>query len=796
MSSTREYQVILYRSGTAGTITYRGSSTSKVVDYKLDWTECHPKRLDLVLNNEDVTSTVNLLNSSCAVWSNSVTGALAIGDDVQFGLYQSDGNTVDVLFKGDIVNIESVGMGQIRLTVHDKMKKLDYIKRDYVHYANVVDRDFYEVKILNGWRYLHSVTETNIAYPLMEVAYAHTDAFFSLAGGETNDTPNYTHNIGTNATYYVAQSFVFEGDAFLGVQLSYVFNPDFIDSSFYAKIKVELCYDNNNTPGEAFAEALDEVYFPLGLPANPTNVEHEELSFVSVDDVPVQMQKGGRYWIKVTRNCTPDGASPYLYIYQDTKDSDYPVGVLRYKDSSGEDYDTDDFLCIRGDYTNYEKIISPDNLYLDTTNSRIWFDDTAMDETTVDDYYGSYHRGVASFYHGTITLEDIANRLLRQDTGMLPDVSANLDLTYKTFTPRGKTIGDALRQICDLFESSGTWSGYQHVMSHYTDGSSIERCKVCKRKKTTDTSSYTYSYADDSSTDSEKVIIDSPSLRITNLFRPAVVQVVGKAGDGTPLVAIRHDRAEGTGSFYTRLGGMCETYYEYDETLSNLADVNARAFGLLRGFARNTWEGSMSLSGHHILFDVDNTSDTFGSGQIITLNWSPLGISDTKFKVKRWVLSPVQTMVELSNVDTNLQYWLTRGAKEKLELFQSPVGYADTVVGSSHVDAVIAGTTLYMELCDSSGDPIDHSRRVLCTVMTDPSSTYNLKIIHGEFGLADGYSSVPIEYVKIYDSMTASSVVTNGSIDLYRTVSDIVIDERVDKFKRNRLVFEVTCKAA
>lgn len=790
----REYNVILYRRGTAGTITYRGNASSRVVDYSLKFVENYPKVLTLILSNGDTTSTVNLLNASCAQWSDSVTGALSLGDRVRFGLYQSDGNTVDVLFKGNILKIENMASGQIKVVAYDFLKRLDYIKKNYSHYATIRDRYAFEVTKSNGLKYLTGVTDADISYPLIEVEFASDDTRLSLAGGAGGPSPPFSgYNIATSADYFVAQSFIAEGDAFLGIRFSFSHDADYYNTGD-TLVDIDLCADDNGVPGAVIATETWTYSWPVGPDA--ASWTEEDVSFVN-SNFAIPIQTGQKYWIKFRRGMAPQGATPECYIAQDTKDSDYDNGALYYTDSTGSGYDATDFLAIDIDCGIYSPIDS-DEFAFDDTSDRIYIL-SDLETNTVDSYYGSYYRGRATYYYGTITLEDIVKRLIRiNNSYMLGNVSANLDRTFKYYNPRGKTMGEAMRELMDLYETSGSWKDYQHVMAHYTDGSSIENCKVGKRLKSTDTPAYILSYAADTANADEHIIMGLPNLLKSNAFRHAAVELIGTDQEGRPIPVYRHDRALAT-SLFNQTDGMVETMFEQDNGYINVTDLEAAAYQALGSVIRDQWEGDIRLSGQHLLWDWDTTSDTYGSGKIVTLNWSPLGISDVDLKVKEVELGPNTTSIRVTNADDirSLLYRYTRGGIERLDSTASPEGYPMHTYGTTHVNNTISESvagTIYMELKDASNVLLTGLVRVKCTVTSD--TTTNLKVIRGVFETYNGYSTAPVRYVNLYNAISGGAVITNGNIDLYRTVSSIEVDERVDKFKGTRLTFEVTCKAS
>lgn len=84
--------------------------------------------------------------------------------------------------------------------------------------------------------------------------------------------------------------------------------------------------------------------------------------------------------------------------------------------------------------------------------------------------------------------------------------------------------------------------------------------------------------------------------------------------------------------------------------------MQARGDGTIAAYSTNVWEGQIRVSGvYPDLIDMDTSSASFGSGKVITLNLSPLGISATKFQVKGIVVEANQTTIIISNDDVMVE---------------------------------------------------------------------------------------------------------------------------------------------
>jgi hypothetical protein len=245
------------------------------------------------------------------------------------------------------------------------------------------------------------------------------------------------------------------------------------------------------------------------------------------------------------------------------------------------------------------------------------------------------------------------------------------------------------------------------------------------------------------------------------------------------------------------MSGITEILKITDENLTSLVEVNKRAFALLDAVRRDVWQGSIMLDGQHEDMVIwDENSDAYGSGNIITMYWKPLGISNLAMKVTGMVLRKLDTEIYVNNTDSLVDNKLTRGwnESERSASFISPVGVPEVVYGSTYTGSIITNATLWMELCDSGGTALPSQDRQLCTRFIDIS--YNMTIYHAEFIAGNAHSATigGVGQIKLYTTKTGVSPA--HTIDLTRTESSIVIDEEVDKFKQSKVIFEVLADAS
>jgi hypothetical protein len=194
------------------------------------------------------------------------------------------------------------------------------------------------------------------------------------------------------------------------------------------------------------------------------------------------------------------------------------------------------------------------------------------------------------------------------------------------------------------------------------------------------------------------------------------------------------------------------------------------------------------------LIDMGTASTSFGSGKIITLNLSPLGISALKLKVKGVTVEANQTTITLSNDDVlvnNAQRYYNAKA-QRSEAFLAPVGLVDNMYIAVFIDDVADYSPGWVELRYESGGAIPGLSKA---PTKHPVPALNLNVYHVEFEAADGHSAIGGTMVgvgMIYLRQSSGSA-TYKTYDLYVSTAP-VRDERFHKFKTNRLIVDVLTK--
>jgi hypothetical protein len=200
---------------------------------------------------------------------------------------------------------------------------------------------------------------------------------------------------------------------------------------------------------------------------------------------------------------------------------------------------------------------------------------------------------------------------------------------------------------------------------------------------------------------------------------------------------------------------------------------------MLDHYARDEWEGRILLSGCY--------PDVFanGSGEIITLNYSPMGISGLKLKVKSAVVGLFGTEITVSNIDqlleNKLQASITRG--QRSELFNSPEYQGRNVFSKVvDLDANIDTAALYMALI-SGADEV--TSRVKCVRFLNED--YECAVYHAEFEQDDrtvDASAAPVDSIALYDAASGGSLVASESLTGLN---------RVWKWQTTRVIVDYLC---
>jgi hypothetical protein len=246
------------------------------------------------------------------------------------------------------------------------------------------------------------------------------------------------------------------------------------------------------------------------------------------------------------------------------------------------------------------------------------------------------------------------------------------------------------------------------------------------------------------------------------------------------------------------MAGFLETLEITDNNIKDVSELNMVGYRKLDECLHGVWEGEMNLSGHHLLWDYDTTSDSYGSGKIFELNWSPLGFTGTKFHVTGLVLTPFETLIYVNNKDPLYDNYFTRtvGRTELTDAFITPFDETNLVYLETYKDEYPTGydsTGLYCYLYDQSDNLLTGLVPLVCkkyAASTFTNTAYNLRKYYVVIPPGNGYATTKIKTVTLKDS-GGTTVLTQT---LKRTASSITVDEEVAKFKHTTLIVDFGCK--
>ena len=758
----------------------------KVVSRPLEWTENYPRKLTIQLENRAETAADNLISSSFAGWS-AGTGALDIGDRVNYTVRMTSDPTVETqVFWGIITEVSQTSGGILTIVAKDYLEKFEHVQPNAIIFKNYRDGTIKSTTEGVGARTVDGCTETGIVWPPVFVGIATTDTRTTLSGAGSNLEYLMVSTIvpaapDTLEYWYSAQAFVALGDGMIGLRYYYQSTDISIDGHIHCAIQADL---NGAPSGTDIASS--EYLVGLGTNVNtPVQIDFtDELS-----SQPVPLEKGKKYWVVFSCDdsirCTEDVGGFVAVIWHTG------VAALPFTDhywwrlhtGAWTESAADENLTIRLDFCDYEEVAAEDYYFDDAANT-ITVRTNGVPITPIDTYY-DLHRGKVSYYYGAVDTGDIFSRLIGYDPDATSVIAAAYETAYSLYQTRGKSVAECLRELCDTFETAGAFDGYQHIISAYRTGGGVDTINAGWRPYAT---GRTFSHGADSVVDDE-IRITSVNLKRTTSLRPASVMVIGKAPSGLPIIVQRDDRAL-TASFRTKSKLALMTTHT-DESINTLVDADRKAWQILDSFARDTWEGTITVAGvFPDLFQLNQASPYYGAGGHIDLNYSPLGIVAAEFHVKGIVLHENTTEIQISNEDVLILNALTeaRGRAERSESFLAPDDPFTTVFASGYTSDIEAGATMYMQLCTADETNIPEGVRVLCTHTTN--TRYNDSTYHAEFETNEGHTVDGTNHVvqlELWDATTGGT---------HHAKVALSASEHFPKWRTTRVIAEIHCKAA
>ncbi len=749
--------LILYHG--AGSYTTSATVDQRILDWEWEWNENYPRKLTITLDNYEA-GTRNLLSSSCNVWTSGV-GALAIGDKLRFYLVPTSTLVNTEVIYGKIVELEQGDDGDLKITANCYLVNLENLRMDKIVYKNYRD----DMKTTHGtvgaYYAVTGLTDADILTPFVHCAFAVDDEETII--GDDYGSAQTAQSL---KFYDLAFAFVAEQNALIGLK---------VRAALAAGQTIAVSLQEDDGTGQPSGASIASANFS-SPPLGPNDFE---VSFLS-SSKPLDLIPGMKYWLVFHMSVNTGSSDAYL-IRDDTPPYTPSSSYSHYLLGSGPWTAVSDITITASVYTTEYTDIEPEDYEFDDANNRAVLKRFPSRGFVMPQTFAIPDRGRVSYYYGTKELHEIAEILIGLDPQLTASTTGYPERPFKVFQTKGKTTADCLRELCDVFEISGGWNGYQHtLLHHYASG--IHYIRIRKRKKTSDASSFTFSHGDDAVMDDEVRIIRC-QLRKSIRLRPASVVVVGKSPSGLPIVAARDDRALST-SFRTKTGiPLVETVT--DDNIHTLEDADKAAWAYLDSVARDVWEGSITVAGTFPdCMDLDYTGLTHGSGQIVTVNFSPLGLSAVKMKVTGVKCRPNETEIFLNNRDILLEnrFAIAAHKADRLEVFAAPTDPSSTLFFSCFKDAAVTTATLYMQLCKSNGTAIDGSKRVKCTKLSN--SRYNMNTYHAEFEADNGHTldgTSLVTRIELYNAETGGSEISEYVLSTSEqfpkwTTSRIIVD--------------------
>jgi len=799
------FQLDITHSGGTYSITHDGAGSRLIGGSRvLDYFESHAKKVEFDLENSSTTGALNFLSSSCAVWD-SGTGAMAIGDIVEYWLYPTSFTTgiegaLTKYFYGQVASLHQTNDGTLHVVAYDALKRYDYMTEQQTVYSGYRDRYARTVGTIASGTYAYKLAFESVdsdgLYPGAQIALLTNDYFFDY-GCDIDAGGAGAGDLGEGYAY--AQAFIAPDVEILGVLTHGDYTED-VSATEHSVLRFSIREDDGaDRPSTT-------MLFYVDVTLTVTGVQWLWTYFDTTNHTFERLVPGRKYWVHVEHYST-DATYPGTWqFYIDTNgtycndqaDAHHVYGSIPLDAGSSEG--PGNFYAFPllaevialppTDYLYYLDGATPKLVITKLTASYPGLDSPP---TVLPSVPSSTDRGRLSYYYGTITVDDAFEGLIELAPLLNHDAETDIDLAIDMYRTTGKSYGDCLRELCDLFayNNSGTYN--QCVVSNPASAPTYIYQRR-RRNTTDDASSKTFSFGHDAATGEEARII-SCDLRKTVEGRPGSVKVVGKSIDGTPIIVTRDDRMLSY-SLYEQSDLPIQEVV-YDPNLTTLSDAHKRAYAILDSYHRSAWEGTLMVDGvYPHLMMVD--SESWGSGGIITLNYSPLGISATKFKVLGVRVGTNTTEIEITNAGKLRKNTIRENQKKTFatENYASPVEPQSTIYIYARSETVVTSTSLFAQLSSNGVGTILASHgnyaahRVPCTKLTVPggASPYNVNSYYAVFEAENGYGDV--ESMQLYEDLTGGSAVATydlGSISLLA---------QPYKSKLSRVILDFACKAA
>ncbi len=781
-----DFELVLYHG--AGSLTFNSATDPDALDVKsrpLDMNENQPWMVTVRLHNDTSADSVNLLSSSCALWS-SGTGALDIGDRADFSLYSTSAPTTKAaVLSGTVVSIAPHDDFTVDVVIADRLAAYQGVGRSVykTFYKNYRDTVYKTHSVVGGKIVFSGFSEANIATPLALLALLTDDTATDI--GVPDDVELIT---GFNSINHIGQSFYMTQSALVGVRFKLR-----LDSTCPATdILVDVCEDDAGglQPGTVVATAT----IPSASMARDGAYHDWWVSFMDASSVPLALTVGKRYWLHFHAT-----AALYLGLWRvrGKNNPSCPAELVPVVFSQ----DGVTWGQVSGYTTHVVSFTTYTAEWSDQSTGKQTYDASAgtvtleeSDKSLVSNLPATFpsswapRRGKASYYYGLKNVKEVLAGII----GLGPctaAVNSAIGKQVNLYRIKGRYLSDCLGELVELRESSGSWSGSQLVMAANRH-SSTDYVYVSRRKNLADTSSRTFSHADDAASDDEDRIISFTPTKVIK-GRPCVVTVTGQSETGDPIIVTVSDQSLSGGGYSAKSGVVLEVSIT-DNSLKTPLDCALVGYAKLDSVARDQWEGTLKVDGvFPDLFDLNYSSATYGSGAIITLNYSPYGIVAQKFKVRGLRVGTDDgnnfvTELQISNMSTLISnpFMDTSVTTLRNESFISPTD-AQTTFYYRIIDngVITASGSPYIELMLNETTSL-HGAVARAAASKIENAVYNQRIHHAEIPAGSGYTvdgTDLVTYVRY----------TDGANDF---VLPIEPAKQFPKWKNMRVIVEIVSK--
>jgi len=796
--------------GTAGVLTLDDASNATRVESRTyQRTENYPATVVIQLNNEYSVDATNIMHADFAGWS-AGTGAIALGDTLtysmcpsSFSITTADGALAQY-FSGYITDIQSPGPNLVQITARDLLYLYDNQYYSMTWAASRADWTVYPIEFLSTaphiGKFCANGVQTTGAYPgpVFDVLTDDSVMTYGLDITSNGDT-----NVALEVGDKFAQPFYAEHDGvyaigFFNAQTYSGPDPNIMrfsiqkDNGSNRPDGTELYgfeWDNSNT----LADYYQPFYWENGYSGGVSP---------AADD-PIFLTKGKKYWLVCEFHAT-DTTTPGTITMRRESDGEYLGGDTTpycwlYDSSAGTWSALAGNACmwlLGGTYTaipgsDYEYYYdgAEGNLVVNKFSGTMPMSDTGVIGFSSSapglswNFWSQYTlRARCSYYYGHLDLDDVINNVAELESQlMFTDGDANIDLPIPVYRSHGKTLGDCLRELCDLYgySYSGTY-GQLTICAYESAGD--HHIAWGRRRTLADTSAGTI--ADYTSPTSAK--ITNVNLVKTSAKRPASVRVIGKSPTGMPLIATRNDRALGATSYYTK-SAMRNMQVVTDESLTTLEQVNARAYAELDALNHDVWEGTITVSGcFPQLFSLDAGFE--GSGVIVSVTYDPLNLSVEKFKVTSIETDGYTTAISVTSKPRLQKNFVrdTNATIMRTDAFATDIDTSTTAHIYGFDDSAVADSTCHIELCSGITTPLTGHTRVAATQLTVPTgvTAYDTYVYYAVIEPDNGYGT--IQRVYLYGAATGGAALAEYYIALEHAAGG-----EPYKWKNQRVIVEL-----